>query len=223
MSIPLDILTFLGSTVCHQLPERSYFFDGTQMPLCARCIGIHVGFLVSTLFLLTGSRRFAGGLPSVKQAALLAFIMAFFLLDAGLSYSGLSESDNLRRTVSGLALGIPFPFLLFPLLNSIIYPGKNPSFPLSRGVDWAYLAALFFVAAGAILLSESLGAVFYAVSSMGVFGVFLFFSSAFLVVFTLGLEDWHARPRTKAVASVMVASSVLVALAFLQDLLLNGV
>lgn len=214
----MDVLMLLGSTICHQLPERSYSFDGVQMPLCARCIGIHFGFLLSTLFLFTGSRRFAGGLPSVRQAIGLAAIMAFFLIDAGLSYSGLSESDNLRRTLSGLSLGVPFPFLVFPFLNSILYPGRNPSNPLSKKSGWAWLAVIYCIAAAAILASGSVGAMFYAVSSAGIIGLFLFMGSAFFLVLVLGLEDWHAKPWHKASLAAAVACVFLASLAVIQTI-----
>ena len=34
---------------CHQMPERSFFINGMQFPLCARCTGILVGYLVGVL------------------------------------------------------------------------------------------------------------------------------------------------------------------------------
>jgi uncharacterized membrane protein len=33
----------VGSLVCHQLPERSFYFWGAQMPVCARCTGLYFG------------------------------------------------------------------------------------------------------------------------------------------------------------------------------------
>src|SRR5262245_11474962 len=33
----------VGSVVCHQRPERSFFLWGRQLPVCARCTGIYVG------------------------------------------------------------------------------------------------------------------------------------------------------------------------------------
>jgi len=33
----------VGSTVCHQLPERSFHLWTAQMPVCARCTGIYLG------------------------------------------------------------------------------------------------------------------------------------------------------------------------------------
>jgi uncharacterized membrane protein len=38
-----------GDSSCHQLNHRSLFINGNQMPLCARDIGIYVGFAIGAL------------------------------------------------------------------------------------------------------------------------------------------------------------------------------
>ena len=38
-----------GSLVCHQRPERSFYRDGAQLPVCARCLGLYVGGLAGVL------------------------------------------------------------------------------------------------------------------------------------------------------------------------------
>jgi uncharacterized membrane protein len=38
-----------GDSTCHQLNHRSLFINGNQMPLCARDIGIYVGFAIGAL------------------------------------------------------------------------------------------------------------------------------------------------------------------------------
>ena len=45
----MEIGSYLG---CHQMPERSFFINGYQMPICARCVGVisYVNRLVITIF-----------------------------------------------------------------------------------------------------------------------------------------------------------------------------
>lgn len=212
-----SILMFLGSTVCHQLPERSYIFDGFQMPLCARCIGIHFGFVLSTLFFLTGSRRFASGLPGVKQMIVLGAIMSFFLVDAGLSYSGISTSDNLRRTLSGLSLGVPFPFVIYPLLNTILFPARNPRVMLLNPLDWGWLAGLFGLGAVLILSATHLAPVFYLVSVIGVIGVFVFFTALLSVILSLLMENKPFSAWRKVGGAALLAIVVLMILAAVHE------
>src|SRR5262245_19064114 len=48
----------IGSLVCHQRPERSFHLFGTQMPVCARCVGIYAGAAAAAALLwLFGDRR----------------------------------------------------------------------------------------------------------------------------------------------------------------------
>jgi uncharacterized membrane protein len=212
-----SILMFLGSTVCHQLPERSYVFEGFQMPLCARCIGIHFGFILSTLFFLTGSRRFASGLPGMKQMIVLGAIMSFFLVDAGLSYSGISNSDNLRRTLSGLSLGVPFPFVLFPLLNTILFPARNPRVMLLNPIDWVWLAGLYGLGAAMILSATHIAIIFYFVSVVGVIGVFVFFAVLLSVVLSLLMENKPFSASCKVTGAALLAVVVLMILAAIHE------
>jgi uncharacterized membrane protein len=39
----------IGSLVCHQLPNRSFYFWGAQLPVCARCTGLYVGAALAAL------------------------------------------------------------------------------------------------------------------------------------------------------------------------------
>ena len=40
----------IGSIVCHQLPDRSFYLWGRQLPVCARCMGIYVGAALVAVF-----------------------------------------------------------------------------------------------------------------------------------------------------------------------------
>jgi uncharacterized membrane protein len=37
------------SAVCHQAPERSFYFHGRQMGVCSRCASIYAGFIMGLL------------------------------------------------------------------------------------------------------------------------------------------------------------------------------
>lgn len=203
------VLMFLGSSVCHQLVDRSYTIGDAQMPLCARCMGIHVGFLISAVFLWVGPRRFASRLPSRNALIVLGLIMSVMFIDGGLSYSNLFQSDNLRRTLSGLAFGVPLPFVLFPLLNMIAFPGRDSRAPIAGWKDWLMLSLLYSVGAAAILLAPSAPALFVAVSVAGVIGVFAVYSTVIFVILSLLLEKRSLRLRTRASGAVFLAVSFL--------------
>lgn len=54
--LPIEIdfiyMEKLNFVACHRDPERSFFYKGKQFPMCARCTGIYLGFLIMpfTLF-----------------------------------------------------------------------------------------------------------------------------------------------------------------------------
>jgi hypothetical protein len=52
---PVYLLSFgtylVGSLLCHQRPERSFFLWGSQMPVCARCLGIYAGAALAAILL----------------------------------------------------------------------------------------------------------------------------------------------------------------------------
>jgi len=42
MDLIVAFIFAVGRVICHQLPERSFFLDGDQFPVCARCTGLYV-------------------------------------------------------------------------------------------------------------------------------------------------------------------------------------
>jgi hypothetical protein len=45
------VLYAAGSLICHQRPERSFHLLGTQLPVCARCMGIYAGAAMAACLL----------------------------------------------------------------------------------------------------------------------------------------------------------------------------
>ena len=91
-----DKLMVLGKWCgCHQLPERSLFIRGKQMPVCARCFG---AFLGSLLALLTHWYIHL-------HICIMVALCVPMLIDWYLQYLELYHSTNLRRVITGLMCG----------------------------------------------------------------------------------------------------------------------
>jgi hypothetical protein len=62
-SPPLQICRFaaygLGSLVCHQKPDRSFWSCGRQWPVCGRCAGLYVGAAAGVMVVFAVGRRSA--------------------------------------------------------------------------------------------------------------------------------------------------------------------
>lgn len=48
LSIYERLMQIGRSSGCHQLPERSFFYNGKQFPVCARCTGAIVGQIIAS-------------------------------------------------------------------------------------------------------------------------------------------------------------------------------
>ena len=83
--------------MCHQIPERSFFIKGKQMPICARCTGLGIGYIcaIAILFLV--------GLLSFFWITLLLLPMA---IDGTGQLFSKWKSTNYRRLWTGISGGI---------------------------------------------------------------------------------------------------------------------
>lgn len=215
-----SLLMLFGSSLCHQLPERSYVLGDLQMPLCARCIGIHVGFLLSSVVVWTGARRFSSAMPGKRALAVLGAMTVTGVIMALLSYAGIGGADNASRTMSGLLIGVPIPFVAVPLLNLIVFPGRNARASFKEPMDWMLLALAFLGGAALIFASTSSIVLFVAVSIIGIVGiVVLTFTIALLLVGILTDKN-PAGARRRMVTAALVASAFLIILAAVHNLLL---
>ncbi|MBN2013808.1 MAG: DUF2085 domain-containing protein [Candidatus Altiarchaeota archaeon] len=111
-------LYFFFSETCHQLPGRSFFLYGFKLAVCARCTGIYLGALVSTLF-------YPFFLPVDNKKTPGKFLLLFSLiplgLDGGIQLLTAYESTNLLRFFTGLVFGGVLPLYLLPVYNELVY------------------------------------------------------------------------------------------------------
>lgn len=91
---------------CHQKPERSFFFNGYQFPLCARCTGIAIGHLLG-LFIA----------PFITFRYYIALLMIPLALDGTIQYCTSYESNNIRRVLSGILYGFAFTSIVCNIIK----------------------------------------------------------------------------------------------------------
>lgn len=87
----------LHFSFCHRMPERSFFWKGKQFPVCARCTGIHIGYLTFPFFLV--------GFFHLNIWITLA-MFAVTYIDGLLQAFMNIKSTNSRRFITGLLSGV---------------------------------------------------------------------------------------------------------------------
>ena len=198
-----SLLTFLGSSLCHQLAERSYALDGFQMPLCARCLGIHIGFLVSAVVILLQKSRSPSGLPGTRALVILGSMMVPAVADVALSYLGVIGSDNTRRAVTGALFGTCLAFVILPFVRSLVDGLPTVGHSMTRPRDWATLLIVALATCAMVASAESSEVLFYSLAVAGIAGVFATTWSLITVLTLLLTEDrtWGKKMRL-TVASI---------------------
>lgn len=184
----LALIFNVGSGLCHQLPERSYFFQGVQLPLCARCSGIYLGFVLALLLLLILYRKNPrkGGF-SIGLYVVGSVFAGLMILDGFSSYLGFRETTNLIRLLTGSAFGVTLAAIVYLMMVDVFIKNKSKEKPLDTPltlVGWVLMVpftvvVLFAVSsasvyAGYLLLGLSVAVVFTAVTSVlvGLFPAF---------------------------------------------------
>jgi uncharacterized membrane protein len=116
------LLHSMGYGLCHQLPERSFFGGGVQVPVCARDTGIYFGVVISFALISAlhrGSRPL--GLPTPAGWVMIALMIGAMALDGVTEYSGLRPTTNELRLITGLLSGFAIGAMITPMLNDVLW------------------------------------------------------------------------------------------------------
>jgi uncharacterized membrane protein len=118
----------VGFGLCHQLPERSLFAGGFQLPVCARDTGLYAGFALGllALWLIERGRR-PTELPSWHVLALVLLFVGAMAADGLTSYLGIRSTTNELRLLTGLLAGWALPVVALPVTNAELWanPGRD--------------------------------------------------------------------------------------------------
>ena len=122
--IPLaGVLYAAGSLICHQLPDRSFHVQGSQLAVCARCFGLYAGGALGSIAGAAAFGRRALGrvrvpLMQVNWRATVAAAMptlVTFSLEWGLGW----PVSNTVRAVAAVPLGAVVAFVVVSALPTL--------------------------------------------------------------------------------------------------------
>ncbi len=117
----------IAYAVCARNPAHSPFFGSRQMPLCYRDTGMHLGALLTWLFLAWRAPRH-GLFPRGAARWGLGLLAACFVIDGGNSFlhdlSGhtvLYPPNNVFRLFTGAGMGIVIGALLYAAFHQTVW------------------------------------------------------------------------------------------------------
>lgn len=106
-----DVLWTLGEmSGCHQMPERSFRFRNRQCPVCARCFGAFIGYMVGFITF-----------PFLKIPFWIDTLFCVIMfLDWFIQYKCWKQSSNIRRVITGALCGFGLIQLYLRFIQCII-------------------------------------------------------------------------------------------------------
>jgi uncharacterized membrane protein len=97
--------------VCHQMPERSFHFEGYPLAVCARCAGLYAGALLG-LLLYTLARPLTR--TDAPPRAWVIWSALPTTIDFLLGVTGLWENTHWSRFLTASVLGASAAFYVVP-------------------------------------------------------------------------------------------------------------
>jgi uncharacterized membrane protein len=141
-----ELLFTLGGTVCHQLPERSLFVDGRQLPLCIRCTGIHFSLWYGFGLLFFLNRAWVFALTPMTVRIILVVSMIPVGLDVASHYFGWRHGNNDLRFITGIFAGLGIGLFLSKTVLSVsaLLQNQEKVFPLRLIIGLFFLLPIGF-------------------------------------------------------------------------------
>lgn len=109
MDLAVAFVYAVGAVICHQLPERSFFWGDRPLPVCARCTSLYLGGLAGLIgWLLVKWYRRRG--PSTVDPRLALRVLAIAAVPTAISLAteglGAWDGSNIMRALLAVPLGV---------------------------------------------------------------------------------------------------------------------
>ncbi|MEJ2734603.1 MAG: DUF2085 domain-containing protein [Anaerolineae bacterium] len=208
----------VGYAICHRIPERSFFLNGRQLPLCARCTGTFLGAIVGLAAMLLLRRHRAARFPPVPVLGLLVLFIGLWAFDGVNSYMTffpgaphLYEPRNWLRLTTGMLNGLALITIVMPIYNFTLWRETKRERVLKN--VWELLAILPVAALLIWLVQAEIGFLLYPLALLSTFGVvvMLVLINSLIATVVLGREGYAQTWR-----QALIPWTVGAALAILQ-------
>ena len=204
----------LGYGLCHQLPERSYFAGGYQLPVCARDTGIYLGFALGILVLWALARRTRPTeLPQWPVLVLIGLFVGSMAIDGVTSYAGLRQTTNDLRLATGLATGWGLAALTVPMVNAQLWRRSGSGrVPEGAGQVLLWVAALVAAFGATRRLLPLAGVVYPLVTSAAIIVTFVAVNLVFVGLmppFERAADRWRDAGLQLLIAALLTATEII--------------
>ena len=102
--------------LCHRIPERSFFINGHQFPVCARCTGFYTGLVVYLVYNFFYTHPYDWNMLFISM-----ILMVPVAIDGFTQYFGPRESTNTLRFATGFIGGVGLIIFLKIIIGWILY------------------------------------------------------------------------------------------------------
>lgn len=206
----------VGYGICHRIPERSFFLNGRQLPLCARCTGTFLGALVGLVALLLLGRRRASRLPSVSALLLLVFFIGFWAFDGLNSYMtffpgapNLYEPQNWLRLTTGMLNGLALIIIVFPIFSYTLWRDTTRDRVIKN--VWELLAILPVMGILIWIIQAEISHLLYPLAILSSLGVLMMLTliNSMIATVVLGREG-QARTWSQALVPLTIGAALAI-------------
>ncbi len=111
------LIYVIFSPTCHQIPSRCLTLYGYPLAVCARCLGIYVGFFLGTC-LYPVLRSFKS--ESLPKFRTLLFMTVPIVIDTAANMLSIWASSHAVRLATGIIWGVILPFYFIPGIIDVV-------------------------------------------------------------------------------------------------------
>lgn len=108
---PSDVAYFLGDLLCHQMEDRCFVLNGSQMPVCIRDLGLLAGFTAGAAACIPVAERLHSRRVLVIAVALMSATVVEWIVETG------SGDFPMARLATAIISGAGVALLLSWMLN----------------------------------------------------------------------------------------------------------